>query len=221
MKLVIFDCDGTLVDSQASIVGAMNAAFMAEGLPPPPRAKTVSVVGLSLNEAMAVLAPELVPARHTALVARYREAAQKIRREVSEDALFEGAGAAIRSLAVRDDIRLGIATGKSARGVRRLIEHNNWANVFVTIQTADDNPSKPSPVMIERAMAEAGIGEAATTMIGDTSYDMAMAKAAGVAAIGVTWGYHPPNELRRAGADLLVADFAALMTAIDSDRAHA
>jgi phosphoglycolate phosphatase len=114
---------------------------------------------------------------------------------------------------------LGIATGKSRRGVARLLERQGWGGRFFTIQTADDHPSKPHPSMILRAMAEAGAEPSATVMVGDTSYDMEMARSAGVGALGVTWGYHPVERLRLAGAHRLVATCDGLAAAIDAQLA--
>jgi phosphoglycolate phosphatase len=98
---------------------------------------------------------------------------------------------------------LGVATGKSDRGLALCLDHHGLSQRFVTLQTADRHPSKPHPSMIETAMAEAGAAPETTVMIGDTSFDMAMARAAGVVAIGVAWGYHPREELIAAGADYI------------------
>lgn len=214
-RLVIFDCDGTLVDSQDAIVRSMDGAFRALGLAPPPRSRTLSIVGLSLPEAIAALAPGAGAPTWAGLVENYRRAAGEVRASATADPLFPGALETIQTLAARADIALAIATGKSRRGVDRLIAQQSWRDHFVSLQTADDNPSKPHPAMIERAMAEAGIAADATVMIGDTTFDMAMARAAGVGAIGVGWGYHPVAELARAGAHTTVGDFTGLIAACD------
>jgi phosphoglycolate phosphatase len=130
------------------------------------------------------------------------------------DPFFEGALDFVQMLIARGDVKLGIATGKARRGVVHLMDRTGWHDHFVTIQTADDHPSKPAPDMILKAMEETGTSPHHTVMIGDTSYDMAMAKAAGVHAIGVAWGYHQRETLLKAGAELVVDDFAHLTRAI-------
>ena len=217
MKLVIFDCDGTIVDSQNAIVVAMTHAFTTLGLAPPTRARTLSVVGLSLPEAFQVLAPALPAATREKLAHHYRDGAQSARiKGAGEDPLFPGAAETIAALGRRDDIVMGIATGKSARGVTRLLDTYRWHAYFITQQTADNNPSKPNPAMILKAIAETGADPAQTVMIGDTTYDIEMAVNAGVASIGVAWGYHPVTELQAAGAGAIVTRYDDLIAAIDT-----
>lgn len=205
MKLIVLDCDGTLVDSQNGICEAMTYAFSGFGLTPPARESTLGIVGLSLPEAFAALAPEVDEGLRGKMVERYKSAFQEIRREPElHEPLFEGIAAAIEAFAHRNDLLLGIATGKSRKGVDRLFAREGWANRFVTVQTSDDNPSKPHPAMLAAAMAEAGVGPERTVMVGDTTFDMEMALAAGVAAIGAGWGYHSIEQLRRAGAHTVI-----------------
>jgi phosphoglycolate phosphatase len=203
-RLAIFDCDGTLVDSQHSIAAALATAFAAHGLPVPPPSESRRVVGLSLVEAMAALLPGHAPALHAELADSYKSAFQQMRADGAvEEPLFDGIAALLDALEA-DGWLLGVATGKSDRGLGLCLDCHGLAGRFVTLQTADRHPSKPHPSMIDRAMAEAGAEPAGTMMIGDTSFDMAMARAAGVAAIGVAWGYHPPAELWEAGAHHVV-----------------
>jgi phosphoglycolate phosphatase len=199
-RLALFDCDGTLVDSQHNICAAMEACFAAAGLEAPARERTRSVVGLSLVEAMRAMLPDADAEMHDALAEGYKSAFHAMRaRGAVDEPLFDGVAALIERLDA-DGWLLGVATGKSDRGLALCLEGHGLAGRFVTLQTADRHPSKPHPSMIEAAMAEAGAAPETTVMIGDTSFDMAMALAAGATAIGVAWGYHDADELRRAGA---------------------
>ncbi len=209
MHLVILDVDGTLVDSQNLIVAAQREAFAACRLEPPTRERSLSIVGLSLIEAFTALVGPAGPVEE--LAEAYKAAFGKLRADPNTiEPLFPEVEAVVRRLAAREDLLLGIATGKSRRGVTHLVERQGWQNVFATIQTADDAPSKPDPGMILQAMAETGIGPEATTMVGDTSFDMAMARGAGVRPIGVSWGYHPVAALQEAGAATIIDRFGAL-----------
>jgi phosphoglycolate phosphatase len=199
-RLAIFDCDGTLVDSQHNICAAMDACFAGAGLAPPSRGQTRSVVGLSLPEAMRALVPDQAPDFHDALAERYKQAFWELRaRGLDEEPLYDGITALVDALEA-DGWLLGVATGKSDRGLALCLDHHGLSSRFVTLQTADRHPSKPHPAMIEQAMADTGAAPETTWMIGDTSYDMAMARAAGATAIGVSWGYHPREALLGAGA---------------------
>ena len=202
-RLAIFDCDGTLVDSQVNICLAMEECFGRAGLPAPSRERTKRVVGLSLLEAMQAMLPEAEPRLHVALAEDYKLSFQRLRgRGLVEEPLYDGIAELIDALEA-DGWLLGVATGKSDRGLKLCLEHHGLGRRFVTLQTADRHPSKPHPSMIEAALDEAGADPATSMMIGDTSFDMAMAKAAGVAAVGVSWGYHGPQELIAAGADYI------------------
>jgi phosphoglycolate phosphatase len=199
-RLAIFDCDGTLVDSQHNIAAAVAECFTAHGLPVPPREQSRRVVGLSLVEAMEVLHPPGTPEQHLELAESYKSAFQDMRvRGAVDEPLFEGVAELLDRLEA-DGWLLGVATGKSDRGLDLCLACHGYGSRFVTLQTADRHPSKPNPSMIHQAMAEAGAEPGTTMMIGDTSYDIAMARAAGVTAIGVAWGYHEPEELWAAGA---------------------
>ena len=217
MKLAIFDVDGTLVDSQAMIAASLTAAFRAEGVTVPERSRMMSIVGLSLVDAMAVLAPGQEAVGHERLAAAYKEAFWQHRANGEHtETLFPGAEELLVKLRARGDTALGIATGKSRRGVAHLIEKHGWEGWFATVQTSDDHPSKPHPSMITMALNETATAATQTIMIGDTSYDIAMARAAGVWAAGVAWGNHPPAELTKAGAHTISSDFNELARQLDS-----
>jgi phosphoglycolate phosphatase len=216
MKLVIFDCDGTLVDSQHIIVAAMDQAFTANGLAPLSRAKTLSIVGLSLPYAIEQLLPGRDPKLVLAVNDAFKDAFHTLRHNPEHvEPPYPGCLACIQALSQRDDVVLGLATGKSRRGVDALFERLDLASHFITIQTADGHPSKPHPSMIRTAIAEAGVRSADTVMIGDTTYDIEMACNAEVAGIGVAWGYHDIVELKDAGAHAIVHEYADLIPVIN------
>ena len=201
VKLAVFDCDGTLADGQAAICGAMAAAFAETDLPAPDPHAVRRIVGLSLPHAIARLAPDSTPETHRWLVDAYKQAFFRAREagQVHEP-LFDGIAPLLARLHARG-WTLGVATGKSDRGLAGCLAMHGLTDLFVTVQTADRHPSKPHPAMLEAAMAEAGAEPQSTAMIGDTAYDMAMARSAGVRALGVAWGYHAPAELIDAGAE--------------------
>ncbi|WP_230481277.1 HAD-IA family hydrolase [Sphingomonas sp. Leaf21] len=205
-RLALFDCDGTLVDSQANICLAAIEAFDLAGLTPPPASAIRRIVGLSLVEAMRVLAPAEPEDMHRRLAADYKAAFFRLRTEgaMEPEPLFEGIAALLDRLAA-DGWLMGVATGKSDRGLARVLAEHGLSHHFVTLQTADRHPSKPDPSMVLAAMAETGVAAGDVAMIGDTSFDMAMGKAAGAFPVGVAWGYHDVHELVKAGA-AVVAD---------------
>ena len=181
------------------------------GLAAPERSSILRIVGLSLDEAVAALAPDQREARRDEIVRAFRERSTALRLTAAmREPMFPGAASLLRSLAEREDVILGLATGKSRRGVARIIEQHGLDGIFATVQTADDAPSKPHPAMLLQAMDETETSPARAVMIGDTSYDMLMAASANVASIGVTWGYHTKAELRQAGAKTIVHSFAEL-----------
>ena len=198
LRLVVFDVDGTLVDSQAHILAAMTAAFSTLGHPPPSREAVLSIVGLSLHRAMPVLAPDAADNVHLALERNYKQAYTDLRQgsgaSVSSP-LYPGTRHMLDALSAEPETLLGVATGKSARGLDALIAAHDLEGMFMTRQVADFHPSKPHPSMIHTAMTDAGVTPEQTVMIGDTTFDMHMAQAAGVPFLGVGWGYHPSTAL--------------------------
>mgnify|MGYP001336775382 CR=1 FL=1 len=210
LRLALFDVDGTLVDSQTHIKTSMIRAFTAEGLVPPADAAILAIVGLSLPVAIAVLAPDLPAPQQARMVETYKDTYASFRGELgaAHSPLFPGALDCLDALARDDHVLIGIATGKSRRGLVHLLDLHGLAGRFVTMQVSDDHPSKPHPAMVLAALAETGVAPGDAVMIGDTSFDMEMGAAAGVRRLGVTWGYHRPQALLSAGAERMAADFA-------------
>lgn len=201
MKLAVFDCDGTLVDGQARVCDTMEQAFLEAGLPAPDRNEVRRSVGLSLPVAIRHIAPELDPEMNARLVQAYKEGFFARRQEgLVDEPLYEGIRELLIGMADAGWL-LAVATGKSDRGLNACLERNDLTDLFVSLQTADRHPSKPHTAMLEAALFEAGVAPGAAVMVGDTTFDILMARDAGVRALGVAWGYHTPDELRRAGAE--------------------
>lgn len=199
-RLVVFDCDGTLVDSQAAICRSMDDAFASAGLAAPDRNAVRRIVGLSLPQALARLAPDAPEDVRAHALEAYKASFRAAR---SEGTLQEPLFAGMAELLHRQHgagRMLGVATGMSDRGLDACLTRHGVHELFATLQTADRHPSKPHPAMLEAALHEAGTGAREAVMVGDTVFDVAMARAAGVRAIGVGWGYHDPAELLEAGA---------------------
>ena len=209
-RLAVFDCDGTLVDGQAEVCLAMERAFAATGHPAPGRQAVRRAIGLSLPNAVRGLLPDADEAHRMQVVQAYKNAFRAAREEGAlAEPLFDGIEELLRALHA-DGWKLAVATGKSSRGLRHCLAQHGIADLFASTHTADDHPSKPHPAMLEAALAETGAAPGDAVMIGDTTYDMDMAVAAGVCAIGVGWGYHAPDELRASGAQAVAQDVAAL-----------
>ncbi|QEX21913.1 haloacid dehalogenase [Hypericibacter adhaerens] len=203
-KLVMFDCDGTLVDSQHTIVASMSAAWRSLGLSEPDPAAVRRVVGLTLETAIAALQPDADEQMLARLAAVFRREAVAARQsERYHEPLFPGIIEALDAIE-GPEVIFGIATGKNLRGLRHTLELHGLTRRFITLQTADRAPSKPHPAMLHQAMAEIGAEPASTVLIGDTSFDMEMAQNAGTAGIGAGWGYHDPADLTRAGAGRVI-----------------
>ena len=213
-RLAVFDCDGTLVDGQAEVCDAMDRAFAAAALAPPDRNATRRMVGLSLPVAVRKLAPEISDRQAGDVVDAYKSAFRSRRLDGDlREPLYEGIESLLRALRA-DGWQLAVATGKSDRGLISCLETHGIRDLFVSLQTADRHPSKPHPAMLEAALFEAGASAQDSVMIGDTSFDMAMAVNAGVRALGVAWGYHEHSELIEAGADRVCATPADLGEAL-------
>lgn len=219
LRLVVFDMDGTLIDSQDFIVEAMSRAFTEMGRAVPVRPEILSIVGLSLPQAVARLAPDMQAREVEEGAALYKRSFIALREERGGEAtapMYPGARAALERLHPRDELFLGVATGKARRGLDHAFAAHGIGHFFHTSQTADDHPSKPHPSMLHAALMETGVEAQDAVMIGDTTYDIEMGRAAGCRTIGVSWGYHPVNDLRAAGADLVIDGFDALDEALDA-----
>jgi phosphoglycolate phosphatase len=216
LKLAVFDCDGTLVDSQANIIGAMNDSFTRVGLALPDPHAVRRVVGLSLVEAMQMLLPDAGADLHTRLAEDYKHAFQRLRADgrLDPEPMFDGVPELLAALEAEGWL-LAVATGKSDRGLRLVLEHHGIFERFVSLQTADRHPSKPHPAMLRACLTDAGVGEDKAVIIGDTVFDVEMGVAAGVRAIGVDWGYHEAHELVAAGAAGVALDAAHLKDLLD------
>ncbi|MFZ5962627.1 HAD-IA family hydrolase [Thalassococcus sp. BH17M4-6] len=211
LKLVVFDVDGTLVDSQADILAAMQAAFDGANLPLPGREDLLGIVGLSLPEAMSQLVPGIKTDARRNLVAGYKAAYMDLRAEngvAVSSPLYPHVRGVLDGLFEIPEVILGVATGKSRRGLDKLLDGHDLRGLFDTTQTADDHPSKPHPAMLRAALADTGVAAQRAVMVGDTSYDMEMARAAGMVAIGVGWGYHSRDRL--ADAHIVIDDIRLL-----------
>jgi phosphoglycolate phosphatase len=203
MDLVIFDLDGTLIDSEAIILGAQVETFAQCGLVHPGREAGLGVVGLTLDIALMQLAGLQQP--DDRLTATYKQVFNAMRHRAETDPaldepLYPGVAAMLAVLKARPGLQLGIATGKSRRGADYIVERHGWQGLFATIQSADDAPSKPDPGMILRALAETGAAPERTAMVGDSSFDIEMAVAAGVVPVAVSWGFQPVARLLALGA---------------------
>ncbi len=202
MDLVIFDVDGTLINSADIIIAAQTLTAAAHGLTYPGRERGFSIIGLSLDVALADLFGPVVPAHE--LSDTYKRIFNELRGTAGYDEpLYDGVADVLSDLSAWRETALGIATGKTHRGLEHVVELYGWRDLFATMQTADTAPSKPHPGMIHQAMAATGAPAARTVMIGDSVHDMRMAKAAGVAAIAVSWGFQPVEMLLEAGADVV------------------
>ncbi|MCB1516532.1 MAG: HAD-IA family hydrolase [Hyphomicrobiaceae bacterium] len=216
MRLIVFDMDGTLVDSHGFIISVVRATFERLGQSVPSADEVRDIIGLSNYEAFAQLTGQSGDAVRNAMDT-YQAVFNELRTSdaYNEPTLFDGIPEVLTELSARPETLLGIATGKSHRGMERVLQAHGIRDLFVTRQTPDENPSKPHPGMLQRAMAEAGTMPNQTVMIGDSSYDIEMARAAGTGALGVTWGSHEPDLLAQSGAHIIIDRVSHMIDAID------
>ncbi|UUX48688.1 HAD-IA family hydrolase [Nisaea acidiphila] len=215
LRLVVFDMDGTLIDSQHHIIASMTRAFSANGLPAPDPAAVRAGVGLPLEAIFRSLLPGHGPALYGKLAEDYRDDHRsRLDRGERQEPLMPGAREVIERLDAAGYL-IALATGKGTRGARHALEVHGLIDYFVTIQTADTAPGKPHPGMLLQAMDEAGVEASATIMVGDTVYDLETARNASVASVAVTWGYHERDALYSYGADALIDHFDDLDAAVE------
>lgn len=203
-ELIVFDWDGTLMDSAEMIVASVQAAARDLGLEPPLEERARHIIGLGLGEALRHALPDLPEAHYPELVARYRHHYLSRDHELT---LFAGAAELVRELAERGH-RLGVATGKSRVGLDRALAHTGLGEFFDATRCADECRSKPHPQMLLELMETLGVDPERTLMIGDTTHDLMMAQNAGVAAVAVGYGAHSRDVLATA-ASLYCADSIA------------
>ncbi|MEN3791573.1 HAD-IA family hydrolase [Fulvimarina sp. MAC3] len=217
LKAVLFDCDGTIADSAGLICDTMERCFVAHGLEPPARDATRSIIGLSLETAIVALRPSLTHFEAERLADAYRNEYRLERtRPHFSDHLFEGMANLVLDLAARESVFVGMVTGKSRRGVAALTASHGLTEAFSVVRTADDCPSKPHPAMVLEACTELGVDPANAVVVGDTTYDMEMARAAGAMALGVSWGSHTTEQLTRSGALQVVETVHDLASAVEN-----
>lgn len=220
-RLVIWDVDGTIVDSAGEIAAIMASAFADDGLAAPPPEAVRGTIGLTLPVAFERLHPGLGDKRLAHLSDLYRAHSRRHRDEggLGGSPLFPGIRTTLEMLAQGGETHLAVATGKSLQSVMPILDGHGLTDMFASIQVSDNHPSKPHPSMVLAAMAETGAAPARTVMIGDTSFDMDMARAAGVAALAVSWGYHPAETLVADAVAYDAGELPALISRLAGDRA--
>lgn len=228
MRAVLFDCDGTIADSCSLICDIMRRVFAEHGLPEPQDAETRGIIGLSLDVAIGRLHPAAEPPLLAAMVEGYRRTFRESRADAAfRETLFPGMKALVDRLAARDDVLLAMVTGKSRRGVAAICEAHGMETTFHAVRTADDCPSKPHPAMVEECCAEFGLDPHYALVVGDSVFDIEMARTAGAPALGVAWGTHEAAPLLASGAYAVAETVDELGVLIDawlgqtSEAAHA
>ena len=215
LRLVVFDCDGTLVDSLQMITQTMHAAYLHHGYEMPDTSHIRQIIGLSLEVAIAELTPDFSVQQCEDVAASYRHHFHALRKKGDMiEPLFDQARETLVALE-ESGFLLGVATGKGIRGLNHVLELHDLTHFFTTLQTPDIAPGKPHPGMLENAMEVTGARPENTVMIGDTSFDIEMAVNAGVHPVGVAWGYHEVDELKQAGATAIVTQMTDLHSALD------
>lgn len=206
--MVIFDWDGTLCDSLDQIVAAMQAAASEQGVTVPTPDAVRDIVGLGLPQAVATVFPGLAPAQREAMARAYSE--QYVARDSGPATLYEGALETLHALRDRG-LQLAVATGKSRRGLNRVLAGLGMEDFFDATRCADETRSKPHPLMLQELMEERQVAARHVVMVGDTEYDLEMASNAGVASVGVSFGVHEPERLQKHGPVAVVDSLVELL----------
>lgn len=215
LRLCALDLDGTLIDSQHHIVAAMTAAFQVESLAPPSPAMVREIVGLPLDHAIRRLAPQVRGLQVERVGQAYRDAYFAAKEtDTAAEPLMPGARAALDELEA-DGWLLAVVTGKGRRGLHEVLEAHGLLARFVVLKSADDGPGKPDPTLLLDAIRDAGVSAGRTVMVGDTVFDMGMARRARVAGIAVTWGYHERTLLETEQPAAVIERFEELAGAAD------
>lgn len=215
MKLIIFDFDGTLVDSRSLILESHRIVFAEFQLPAPLPAHSLALVGKSLDVILADLAGPAAPILE--MVRAYDLLLPRLRADPAfAERPFDGVGDLLHELSRTTNTVLGLATGHRSDTVAPALQALQWNELFRTIQAADMAPSKPHPAMLLQALAATEVKAKDSIFIGDTTFDMQMARAAGLRSIGVSWGYHRAERLLAAGADCVAQTVDELRTCIRS-----
>jgi phosphoglycolate phosphatase len=207
VNLIVFDWDGTLIDSKGHIVRAMQAAFVAQSLPAPAESDVCDIIGLGLGVAVQRLGRHLSQSRQQAVAAAYR--AFYLQQEDSPPVPFAGVGETLAALRAAG-FRLAVATGKSRRGLTRSMDENGLTAYFDATRCSDEAPSKPDPRMLQDIMLDLDAQPHETLMVGDTEHDLLMARAAGTHAAGVCFGVLPRERLRALTPAFLLEDIREL-----------
>lgn len=207
-QLLVFDWDGTLVDSIGRIVASMHGAAELCGLPLRSDEAVKGIIGLGLPEAVRTLYPDL---DEVALIERFRRdySEHYLRLEAEPSALFDGVAESLEAFRA-EGYRLAVATGKSRSGLQRVLAGRGWLDYFDITRCSDETASKPDPLMLQEILAHFGLSPCQALMVGDSSFDLQMARNAGVDSVAVGFGAQPLDSLRAYGPRLAINEFSEL-----------
>ncbi len=211
-RLILFDIDGTLVDSRAVILEAQRRAFQSAGLEPPAERAVLATVGLSLEETFDILVAD--PARRADVADLYREHVRGLRADPAwGEPLYPGVAGTLARLRAAGRSKLGLATGRARRGIGPLIARHGWWEMFDVVVCGDEHPSKPDPAMLFAALSATGVPVEEAVFVGDSVHDARMARAAGMRFVAVAWGFEDPAVLMGLGAVRVLERIDAIIEA--------